>query len=300
MFSVDANVLLNVYRYSRDTREELVSFLEKIAHRLRLPYQFGLEFARNRCNVIMQQVENHKKVERELRKIHQEIFASPSRHPYLQEPHLGNFDSMLAALTEGCQEMNQLITRDPFLDRMLAAFEGKLGSAPSTTNLEDLYKEAKERFNLKIPPGYEDLKTKKEPEAYGDFIGWRQLMDIAKEINKDMILVIDDIKEDWWQRIHGQTLGPRPELLSEFSEKTGQRLYLYTSDNFLRYAKESGVAEISETVIVEVGQRLASQRESQRAGDEEKLGTVSVVSDDEFKTTSGGSSAIEKAEADNC
>ncbi len=57
LFSFDASVLLNVYGYSRDTREELISFLENNSDRLRLPYQFGLEFARNRCSTIMKQVQ---------------------------------------------------------------------------------------------------------------------------------------------------------------------------------------------------------------------------------------------------
>jgi len=69
----DASVLLNVYGYSDDTREELLSLLERQAHRVRLPHQFGLEFVRNRAKVIRKQVGNYRKVEEQLEKLKTKI-----------------------------------------------------------------------------------------------------------------------------------------------------------------------------------------------------------------------------------
>jgi PIN like domain len=63
LLSFDASVLLNVYGYSRKTRDDLVELIEKNAARARLPHQFGWEFARNRSSVIVKQVHNYLKVE---------------------------------------------------------------------------------------------------------------------------------------------------------------------------------------------------------------------------------------------
>jgi hypothetical protein len=64
LFSFDASVLLNIYGYSSDTREDLVKAVEQNAERVRLPHQFGLEYARNRCIVILRQVHNYLKAEK--------------------------------------------------------------------------------------------------------------------------------------------------------------------------------------------------------------------------------------------
>jgi hypothetical protein len=127
-----------------------------------------------------------------------------------------------------------------------------------------LHTAAQDRYDRRVPPGYSDVKAKGMPEACGDFIAWSQLMEISHRENKGMILVLDDLKEDWWHIERERTIGPRPELLEEFTRVTQQHIYLYNSENFLRAAKEFKVAEINEEVIEEVTQRLASQRETLR------------------------------------
>ena len=56
-FAVDANVLLNLYRYSPETRGELENALKSIEDRLFLPHQAAKEFLRNRLGVTASQAE---------------------------------------------------------------------------------------------------------------------------------------------------------------------------------------------------------------------------------------------------
>ncbi|MBD3638343.1 MAG: DUF4935 domain-containing protein [Crocinitomicaceae bacterium] len=44
----DTNVLLNLYRYSKDTRDEILELMEKLKDKIYLPHQVGLEFNKNR------------------------------------------------------------------------------------------------------------------------------------------------------------------------------------------------------------------------------------------------------------
>src|SRR4051794_31619323 len=44
LFCIDANVLLNLYRYSDKTRNELLHVLELVIDRLWFPYQAALEY----------------------------------------------------------------------------------------------------------------------------------------------------------------------------------------------------------------------------------------------------------------
>lgn len=48
----DTNVLLNLYRYNEDARDELIGMMKSFQDRLWMPYQVGLEFLLNRENVI--------------------------------------------------------------------------------------------------------------------------------------------------------------------------------------------------------------------------------------------------------
>src|SRR5215469_3509098 len=62
----DANVLLNLYRFQAGARDELFGALEKLGERLWIPHQVGLEFQRNRLNVIHEQQEYFGKTRKDL------------------------------------------------------------------------------------------------------------------------------------------------------------------------------------------------------------------------------------------
>jgi hypothetical protein len=170
--------------------------------------------------------------------------------------------------------MEKLVGSDPYADKVLAVFEGRVGPQPSAEELSQMHAEAQQRLDRQIPPGYVDRKGKGIPDAYGDCVGWLQLLRIAKDEQKGMIFVVDDFKEDWWQMERDRTIGPRPELLEEFTRATGQRMCMYTSENFLRAAREFAAADISDAVIEEVGERLADLRRSQRPSDAKPAASV--------------------------
>jgi hypothetical protein len=298
LFSFDASVLLNVYAYSKKTREEFVEFVEKNATRVRLPHQFGLEYARNRSSVIVKQVNNYLKVEDALRKIKENDIAPKYDHPYLSKKSTRAYQAILNELEESRKVIEKLIGSDPYAEKMFGAFEGRVGKCPTSEELSQMETTAQKRYDKLVPPGFADVKEKGIPSAYGDCIAWLQLMEIANVEQKGVILVIDDEKDDWWLLERRRTLGPRPELLEEFGRVTKQQFYMYNSENFLRAAKEFTSAEIRDDVIEEVGLRLASQRETERVLDlksapsggtvkgEEKGSGASADKMSDLKTTS--------------
>jgi PIN like domain len=259
-FCFDASVLLNVYGYSKETCEQLVGFFEKHAERVRLPHQFALEYCRNRAAVIIKQVSNYNKAEAALKKIRDEHFRPKRDHPYLTAKADAAFQQILEELEESRREMEALISSDVYCDRILAVFEGKVTKEPSQEEYDKLHKEAKERYAASVPPGYCDQNEKEEPGAFGDYIAWRQLIEVATKEKRDIILVTDDLKEDWWHIERERPVGPRPQLLDEFFKISGQKVHLYNSESFLRAAATYGELEIQLSVIEEVTLRLESQR----------------------------------------
>ena len=51
IFVFDANVLLDIYRYSPKASKELIGILKDLDDRIWLPYQFALEYHRNMAEV---------------------------------------------------------------------------------------------------------------------------------------------------------------------------------------------------------------------------------------------------------
>lgn len=52
IFVFDTNVLLNLYSYTEQTREDFFSLLDIVKDRVWIPYHVGLEYQRNRLSVI--------------------------------------------------------------------------------------------------------------------------------------------------------------------------------------------------------------------------------------------------------
>lgn len=54
-FVLDANILLNLYRYSKNTKEKVLGSLDKISDRIWIPNQTGIEYFNNRITTILGQ-----------------------------------------------------------------------------------------------------------------------------------------------------------------------------------------------------------------------------------------------------
>src|SRR5437660_11910593 len=84
IFVFDANVLLNIYRYSSDTRDELFDVLEHLQDRIWIPHQAMLEYHENREEVISQQYTIAKDIEDTLSEASATIALRYKRgHPFI-------------------------------------------------------------------------------------------------------------------------------------------------------------------------------------------------------------------------
>jgi hypothetical protein len=266
LIAYDASALLNIYGYSEDTRSDLIGVIRHYADRSRLPYQFALEYARNRISTIVKQIKNYQNTENDFKKIETVRLQPKMEHPFLSKASLDAFDSIRNELADKRKAIERMITTDEYADALLAAFDGRIGPSPSTAELTQLHSDAATRFAVQTPPGYKDLELKNPPDAYGDYVAWRQLMNIAAREKKDIILVTDDVKEDWWHIESERRIGPRPELLQEFASEISQRIWLYTSESFLKAAKKYDASAVKDEVIIEVGAHLVAQSAAMATG----------------------------------
>ena len=262
LFVLDANVLLNLYRYSPETRKELLDILKEISDRLWVPHQAALEYHQNRLGVIKQQAAAYDSVQEKLRDSLRKLedglrlLIGKGRHPFLDADRL--LERITIVFTEIEEEMKalslehpNLIDKDPLKETITALLEGKIGSSYPSERIGEIYKAGKTRYENKIPPGYQDA-VKGNTRKYGDLILWFQIIDQAKAAKRPIILVTDDRKDDWWLRFNGQTIGPRPELVNEIVSKADTSFYMYSTDPFMEHARAHLERQISQQSIDEI------------------------------------------------
>ncbi len=259
LFTLDANILLNLYRYSDETKTEFIKVLRKLNERIWIPNQSAQEFFENRLNVISQQEKSYEETISALNNLEGE-FKSSRQHPFLSKRLLKRFSTLTK---EMCDELNEnkdfhsrRIQGDDILEEIESLLANKVGDEFSEKELEEIVKLGESRFAKKIPPGYKDSgnkdNTPNDIRKYGDLLVWKQIMNKSKELKKAVILVTDDRKEDWWVRFKGKTLQPRPELTKEFRTETEQAFHMYQSDRFLEFARDYLNEQVNQKTINEI------------------------------------------------
>lgn len=282
IFVFDTNVLLNLYRYTKTTRNDFFKIINKVSKNIWLPYHVGLEYQRNRLTVI----KSEKKVFSDLQSYTENLEKNidtnnlqklnlNQRLPELNETTLklqDDIKKLISAYKKDIETWNKkqpdVRSTDEIRKKIDDIFHEKVGTPPKNQeSLDEIYKEGKRRYELNIPPGYEDKKEKEDKDnfkyadleyipMYGDLIIWKQTIEKAKDEEIDaVIFVTDDYKEDWWYTLSSngkKVIGARAELRDEIHRESNITSFelLKTSD-FLRNGKEVLKLAVKEESIKE-------------------------------------------------
>jgi hypothetical protein len=258
IFAFDANILLNLYRYSENTRNELFKVLGILHDRIWLPNHATKEYFKNRLNTTGSQIKEYEKV----RTIFNELLSNlgnKKRHPFISDKLLIDFkrnvEDIFSEFEQNINRLESRISNDDILTQLSELFDKKVETALLDDELEKIYSEGKIRYESDIPPGYRDGNKDNSGvlnQKFGDLVIWNEIIKKAKDVNKPIIFITDDKKDDWWLIYNGQTIGPLPFLIHEFKEKTSQSFYMYTADRFMQAANEYLKEQIEQDVIREL------------------------------------------------
>jgi PIN domain-containing protein len=262
VFVVDANILLNLYRYSDSTRNEFLHTLEAIKERLWLPHRAAEEFFANRLTVIGQQEKAYDETVQTIEALQQNL-GNARQHPFVSGPTMKKvaqvFGLLKQELSENKKAHTKRITDDSIQASVAKIFSGQVGEPYHSERLDEIFKEGESRYEERIPPGFKDAgkgsgsSTRTDcGRKYGDLLVWFQILEHARDESVSIILVTDDKKEDWWQTFNGKTVGPHPQLVQEFLFKTQQAFHMYQADRFLEFATEHLKQTIADTTLSEI------------------------------------------------
>jgi hypothetical protein len=258
--AVDANVLLDLYRFRRQTSQDLLKTLTSLGDRLVVPNQALREFWRHR--------QHSQDSPRNATKTATDALNG-TKGPMLRalktwaeavgvdDKELSNLsvraDKFINGLAKELQRALENASAEQGADQILAQLDEILAGRVTLPLGEEEWskcvQEGKRRIDAKEPPGFMDAKKEQDnlpeggkeqdnlPEGgAGDYLIWYQATRYAKERDRDLLIVTRDKKEDWWWRQRSNFLGPNPKLALEYHELTGKRLFLMRPAQLLERA----------------------------------------------------------------
>jgi|GEM_PF-1550810 len=255
IFTFDANILLNFYRYTNETTSVFFQLLDKLIGKIQITHQACDEYFENRLNVISEQEHAYSEVKDALERNVEEPLMNARKHPHINDHLLNELTATTKKVKEELdlrsQEYAKKISNDDILERILKIFNSKVGKVFDEERLLKIYQEGEKRYNENIPPGFKD-KKKGGIRQFGDLVLWHQMIELSKEHKSDLIFITDDEKDDWLHIHNGKTIGALPALQNEFFKLTGKKIYLYTASRFIEKAGEYLNADVAKQAIEEV------------------------------------------------
>lgn len=268
LLSLDANVLLNFYRYSPAARDALVDVLRAAGERVWVSHQAAREFWKNRISAIDGRSQALQALEAALDK--SEVSLGNALDSWVKQTAVPEEtkQEVLEALTRGLAEAKGLVraevegagriaydgASDTVLSVLSALLSGRVGPRLDATQHAEALKEGKRRAEGLIPPGYMDADKEGDggPDgSSGDYLIWVQSIKEAVARGVPLVIVTGDEKEDWWWRHRGTLFGPRSELVEEFARHSSHPLFMLRPVQLINHADALNVA-VSEDAAADV------------------------------------------------
>lgn len=265
----DTNVLLNIFRYSNETRDILIDSIENIIDNVWVPYHVALEYNLNKREIIesmrdindktTKSIDNKtKSFKNELAVILDNIGIRSQDEKQIRKKLKDSINEMLDdTVSKWKEDINSLefslISNNEDKSNLLAEIlDGCVGDCYNQEKINDIVSEGEDRYKKKIPPGFMDNKEPKKQDfvthgeikyqkKYGDLIFWNQIIEKANNTEiKKVVLVSDEEKEDWVYKINGKIIGPHVQLITELKDKSNADLYFFNTNTFISNIKNEG------------------------------------------------------------
>jgi predicted nucleic acid-binding protein len=271
----DTNILLDLYRFRRDARDELLAALNKFGDRIFVPHRVSEEFLSTRISVIRARATDTRELLNSLESAKGEVARVLTRAQDIAAIPQANVTELQTAVNKCIGEVKQTLrdlldeknavsprtddSDDEVLRRVEETLAGKIGPPLTAEEFRIACIDAGNRFDHKIPPGFEDA-DKSFHKAVGDYILWVQVLQEATRRNLPVLIVSGDVKPDWVRRDGaGRPVGPHPGLVDELKRVAGTQLIWADATLFLEEAAKYVQAAVSPQTLDEA--RNASRHE---------------------------------------
>lgn len=265
----DTCALLDLHYLTKDIQEVVKDILQLLAGRIWIPAQVMDEYNRNYPGIfakVFSERYNDKDVQKDkLIDNLQQLIKQNDReyyHPYMDAADISHLKSIVADIEPKIADAKKTIAlqyqkRKNEILGMMAKDELHdeitdldTGTPFTFTEIKHIIEKGNIRFANQTPPGYKDRETKRGLRQYGDLIIWNEILHYAKENERNILFITNDIKEEWVftedmkkdeksiKPQEGEIGNPRRELLCEFEEETGKKIWLIQTAQFINLLEE--------------------------------------------------------------
>lgn len=283
LLSLDANVLLNFYRFSPKARDALVEVMQAAGDRVWVSHQAAREFWRNRCRAIDDRNEASKQLQAALDKNERaglsavDIWGKQTAAP--EEIR----QAVRSTLSEGYERARETfeaevqgagaVAYDPDKDSVLEVLKNLLSAhvGPPLDEQEhaDAVAEGARRAQNGIPPGFRDAEKEASggrDGASGDYLVWLQSVTESCRRGLPLVIVTGDEKDDWWWKHKSAFMGPRSELVEEFAQLSNERLYMLRPVQLIEHADALNVS-VPQDAAADVERASSDERKPRWTGE---------------------------------
>lgn len=287
LFVFDTSSICMLYNLTEDTKKTMVEILGKFQDRIWIPAQAMYEYLKNRDKVIMNPIQESYQNMPELSKCQLSEVLKPLLerhkknvfHPYLDTQAYNELTQKCNQLCDLTKEIKGIFKEqyDKRKTEIMAVRDNDIirntfssftiGAPFSMELIIEIVREGGLRYKNRIPPGYKDEPEKDGTQIYGDLIIWKEILQHAKEQHKEIILICDDVKEDWYME-HPKGNAPdipRHELIKEFVDYVGTDFWMYPLPKFINMLEQqfSNEAMLPLFEGLEAVQYVLQQREKE-------------------------------------
>ena len=321
IFVFDSSALLNFYYIPSSKLQEIFNeIFERIKDRLWIPNHVEFEFFKNRESVILKPItekynplkENYlhdtkKSIDKIIKNIEdlKNNTKKEDKHPFIEQKAIDDFLSKtenfktdytefekttITLLEEQIEKIKAIKQDDIVLNSFTKYF--KVGRKYNYSEIIDIIKEGKLRYEFQIPPGYKDIDDKEKIgiQIFGDLIIWKQIIEFAKETKKPILLIVDDLKQDWCEKDKKNPERielPNFDLIREMFDIAGVPVWFYSLPQFLHNSKNYLQSNINDEIIEIVQQSIAKDLDDNKKKQYlkykcNKCGKISTICEDEF------------------
>ncbi|HEI9843252.1 TPA: hypothetical protein SLN72_000163 [Morganella morganii] len=259
IFVFDTNCFLNLYRCEEETKKDFMTVVDDIKDRLWFPFQVSFEYQRNRLKVISDSLKGLNEIKNSLGDVTKgiDIFCSGDKNiknKYnilydklvdLKKTINDNVELFISENIETRIKEGDYISNSDDIRKWIDVIsQGKVSHPFSQNEIDEINKEGTVRYKNKIGPGWRDEKDKGDNELYfngttykdkfGDLYLWKEILKKSNEDGVDnIVFVTNDIKDDWWYRIHGKTIGSLEVLKTEITGNGLNNFKMYNQSTFV-------------------------------------------------------------------
>lgn len=272
IYAVDTNVLLNLFKFTPATRNEVLGALSKMAPALFVPHQVVKEFwgaldevtsGRHHQEAISNLTSYAAKSQEVAEKwrLGAGLTSDTDQGRFedmeqLRDALAAAFDGLINAIEEMKAQAQE--GQSDILVELERILDGRVGRAPEPSVRQKTIAEFESRVKEENLPGARDL-SKGVEKAASDFLIWRECVDAGKARKAesgravDLTLITNDLKDDWVRtRRSADTPLALRTLVREYADTAGGVFRIRTFLSLLDIARTHFGAQVSDASLAQV------------------------------------------------